>query len=358
MPTTMLDTPSSPAAVSPVRQVVADVPAAEWDAFVSTHPDGGGYHLSGWRGVFTRAFRHETRYLGVRRDGALTGVLPLVFFRSPLFGRFAVSLPFVNYGGLLAEDPGDREALVAEATAQARAHGCAHVELRHIGRLLPAHPARTHKVTMWLSLPATAEALWEGFDRKVRNQVRKAEKSGLVAESGGAELLDAFYPVFAQNMRDLGTPVYPKAFFAEVLAAFPDATRVFLVRKDGQPIAGSITYTFGGAMQVPWASSLREFLALSPNNALYWEMLRHAVGAGCRRFDFGRSTPEEGTYQFKKQWGAEPEPLHWEYVLLTGTDLPDQSPKNPKFRLAIDTWKKLPLAVANRLGPAIVRNIP
>jgi FemAB-related protein (PEP-CTERM system-associated) len=354
----MSPTAPLPATRAASRLVTAEVPDAEWDAFVARHPDAGGYHLSGWRGVFTRAFRHDTLYLGVRRGGTLTGVLPLVFFRSPLFGRFAVSLPFVNYGGLLADDEGDRSALLAEATARARDRGCAHVELRHIGRVLPEHPARTHKVTMWLALPATPDALWEGFDRKVRNQVRKAEKSGLATESGGVELLDAFYGVFAQNMRDLGTPVYDKRFFAEVLAAFPEATRVFLVRKDAQPVAGSITYQFGGAMQVPWASSLREFLALSPNNALYWEMLRHAVATGCRRFDFGRSTPDEGTYQFKKQWGAQPEPLHWEYVLLTRTELPDQSPKNPRFRLAIDAWKKLPISVANRLGPAIVRNIP
>src|SRR5437773_2502794 len=192
--------------------------------------------------------------------------------------------------------------------------------------------------------------MWEALDRKVRNQVRKAEKSGLICETGGAELLDDFYPIFATNMRDLGTPVYARRFFAEVLAAFPTRTAVFVVRRDRTAVASAIGFRYCDHFEVPWASSLRSYRALCPNNLLYWSAINHAIVSGCHIFDFGRSTPGEGTFHFKEQWGAQPQPLCWEYRLLAGDAIPDQSPKNAKFALAIEIWKRLPLAVANAVG--------
>ena len=187
--------------------------------------------------------------------------------------------------------------------------------------------------------------------------MRKAEKAGLTTEVGGVEELDAFYSVFARNMRDLGTPVYSRRFFAAILSAFPDTARVFVVRLGSLPIAAAITIQWRDSIEVPWASSLRAHSDKSPNMLLYWTMLKTAIGAGASRFDFGRSTPDEGTFHFKRQWGAVPQPLVWEYAGLDGAP-PDQSPKNPRFRLAIALWQRLPLAVANRIGPIVVRNIP
>jgi FemAB-related protein (PEP-CTERM system-associated) len=207
-------------------------------------------------------------------------------------------------------------------------------------------------------LEPDTEKAWECLDRKVRNHVRKANKSELIARVGGAELLDRFYGVFARNMRDLGTPVYARRFFAEVLAAFPDAARVFVVDRGDLTVAGAITLSHRDTLDNPWASSLREYRSLAPNTLLYWRMLEHAIETRHSMFDFGRSTPGEGTFQFKQQWGAEPTPLNWEYVLANGRTLPNLSPSNPKFRAAIALWTRLPLAVANRLGPHIVRSIP
>ncbi len=333
--------------------------AAAWDRFVDAHPDATGYHLWAWRGVFERAFGHRTSYLVAERDGATTGVLPLVQFRSPLFGRFLVSLPFVNYGGVLAIDDASAHALVARAASIAGELKARHVELRHRARRFEGLAAKEHKVSMLLPLAASTEAMWEGLDRKVRNQVRKAEKSGLTAESGGIERLDDFYAVYARNMRDLGTPVYAKQFFAEVMRTFPDRTQVIVSRlaATGQVVASGLTWKWRDTVEVPWASSLREFNQMAPNNQLYWTIIDRAIAAGASVLDFGRSTPNEGTFHFKRQWGAEPLPLCWEYDLLGGT-LPDQSPKNPKFRLAIDMWKRLPLPIANAIGPHIVRSIP
>jgi FemAB-related protein (PEP-CTERM system-associated) len=211
---------------------------------------------------------------------------------------------------------------------------------------------------MLLRLERDAAKGWERLDRKVRNQVRKAEKSQLTARAGGAELLDRFYGVFARNMRDLGTPVYSRGFFAAVLAAFPDTARVFLVDSGEVTVAAAITLSYRDTIENPWASSLREYRSLSPNTLMYWRMLEHAMATGHSTFDFGRSTPNEGTFHFKQQWGAEPTPLHWEYVLANGNSLPNLSPSNPKYRAAIALWTRLPLAVANRLGPHIVRSIP
>jgi FemAB-related protein (PEP-CTERM system-associated) len=331
----------------------------QWDAYVNHHASATGYHLHAWRQVFERAFGHRTHYLGAMRSGAVAGVLPLVEMRSVLFGRFLVSLPFVNYGGVLADDAVVERYLFDHAGMLAGTRGLSHVELRHVGRHFADVPARQHKVTMLLRLPPDVDGMWNALDRKVRNQVRKAEKSGLTFHTGGSELLDEFYPVFATNMRDLGTPVYARRVFDEVFAALPGRTALAVVRTaDGQAAAAGIAVRHRDTVEMPWASSLRAHRMLSPNNLLYWGAIRHSIQTGAQVFDFGRSTPHEGTYNFKAQWGAEPVPLCWEYFLTTGAALPDHSPKNGRFSLAIEGWKRLPLPVANLLGPSIVRSIP
>jgi FemAB-related protein (PEP-CTERM system-associated) len=343
----------------PVEIVDVSTPeaAAEWDAFVASRLPATGYHVYAWRRVFEDVFGHRSLYAMAKRGSAVVGILPLVVFRSPLFGRFAVSLPFVNAGGIVADDRDATLRLRERAGRLAAEYDLRHVELRHEVRRFPDLPVRQHKVSMRLPLPADSETLWRGFDRKVRNQVRKAEKSGLQVSSGSDELVDAFYGVFARNMRDLGTPVYDRRFFETIVGRFPDRARVHVVTLGREPVAASLTLRWRDVVEVPWASSLREHRDKSPNNLLYWDMLRHAVAGGCSTFDFGRSTPEEGTFHFKRQWGAEPGPMHWEYLQTSG-ELPDQGPTNPRFRLAIAAWQRLPLWITNRLGPVIVRGIP
>jgi FemAB-related protein (PEP-CTERM system-associated) len=349
----MIDTPIVMAVT------IHDRPSREaCERYVAHHPDASAYHAPAWLDLIGRVFGHDTTYLAAESDGSISGVLPLVFFKSRLFGRFAVSIPFVNYGGVLANSSEVARALVERAIEETRHVGGSHLELRHTGRLFPELTARRHKVAMTLALDGEPERLWERLDRKVRNQVRKAEKNGLEAQHGGAELLDAFYAVFAHNMRDLGTPVYSAQFFKEVLAVFPDRSRVFLVVHAGRPVAASVVHWHGSTIEVPWASSIRAFNPLCANVLLYWHMLKFAVARGLRRFDFGRSTPNEGTFHFKRQWGAEPQELVWEYWAVAGASIPDLSPANPAFSLAIKTWQRLPLAVATTLGPHIVRNIP
>ena len=305
--------------------------------------------------MFANAFGHEPVYLIARQDQEVAGVLPLVQIKSLLFGNSLTSLPFLNYGGVIADTADAAEALIAAAGDQAQARKCKHVELRHVARQFPNLPCKTHKVAMHLPLTAT---IWDDLDRKVRNQIRKAEKSGLVVERGGEPLLGDFYAVFARNMRDLGTPVYSRRLFEEVLRTFPDRAQLHIVRLNGQPIAAGLTYRTASMVQLPWASSIREFNSLCANVLLYWDAIQFAQSTGAGVFDMGRSTPNEGTFKFKAQWGAEPVPLHWEYQLSSDGDLPNVSPANPKFQLAIALWQKLPLGVATRVGPMIVRAIP
>jgi FemAB-related protein (PEP-CTERM system-associated) len=338
--------------------VHADPDPGRWNAYVARHPEASAYHAYGWRDVISGAFGHETRYLTAEDATGVTGVLPLVLFRSRVFGRFAVSMPFLNYGGVLADSPKVEVALLEAAIAETVRAGGSHLELRHTRQLFPRLQAKRHKVAMIVALRPAIEAQWQALDRKLRNQVRKAEKSGLRVVRGGAELLDDFYSVFARNMRDLGTPVYGVRWFREVLAAFPDATRVFAVYSGAQPVAASLVCWRGGTMEVPWASALREFNPLCPNVFLYWDMVRFGIETGFARFDLGRSTPDEGTFHFKRQWAAEPVELVWEYWTADGRALPDLSPKNPKFERAIAAWRRLPVGLTTFLGPRIVRHIP
>ena len=338
--------------------VVADLPADTWNAYVEAHPQTTVYHLAEWAGVIERAFGRRATMLATREHGRVTGVLPLVFFDARLFGRFVTSMPFVNYGGIVADTAAATDALFAAAVADARSRRAAYLELRHASRLLPDAPVRDHKVSMILPLASSADAQWSALDRKIRNQVRKAEKSGLTVRQGGAELLDAFYTVLCRNMRDLGSPVHARRFFEEVLTAFPDRTRIVSVWLGSAPVAASFVLWHRQRMEVPWASAIRDYNSLCPNVLLYWEMLKLAIGRGFTEFDFGRSTPHEGTYHFKEQWGALPHQLWWEYWLEAGVTLPDRSPKNARFSLGITAWRRLPLAIANTLGPLIVRNIP
>jgi serine/alanine adding enzyme len=328
---------------------------AGWEQFVGARGDDAGYHAWDWQRVFEKAFGHRAVYLLARRGDQIAGVLPLVAIKSRLFGNTLTSLPFLNYGGVIASDEEAADALVAAAADKARDYHCSHVELRHVSAQFPGLPCKRHKVSMRVPLQTQ---LWEGLDRKVRNQIRKAEKSGLEVQRGGEELVDDFYNVFARNMRDLGTPVYSRRLFVEVLRTFPERSRLHVVRWHGQAVAAGFTYRTERMVQLPWASSIREFNPLCPNVLLYWDALQYAQECGAAVFDMGRSTPNEGTFRFKAQWGAEPVPLHWEYSLLGGSDIPNVSPSNPKFQYAIALWQKLPLELTKRFGPLIVRTIP
>ncbi|GJM44158.1 MAG: hypothetical protein DHS20C21_10000 [Gemmatimonadota bacterium] len=332
---------------------------AAWDAFVRSRPDSSHYHRAGWARVIRNAFGRRTFYRVARRGAQIEGVLPLVAFAHPLFGRFLVSIPFMNRGGILSGSDEATAALVEDAkrlVAETRSDFC---ELRHVERALPELPVREKKISMSLPLHDDLDLLWKDVGSKVRNLVRKAEKADLKARhSQGDQDLDAFYDVFVENMRDLGTPVYSGRFFREVFREFPDDVRMTVVEKDGRVAAAGICVAQGGFTEIHWAASRRDMLRSSPNMLLYWECISTAAREGLTEFCFGRSTEDSGPYRFKKQWGAQPTPLHWEYILAPGKELPEINPDNPKYRAAIRVWQRLPMPVTRWLGPPIVRHLP
>ena len=343
---------------APVLRIRTDVPAVEWDRYVERRTEASLYHRAAWAGVIERVFGHRTRYLAASAGDDIVGILPLVLFKTPLFGRFATSMPFLNYGGIVADSAEAESVLLEAGIDAAKSVGAQYLELRHTAQRFQHLPVLTHKVAMVLPLEQSVDDQWKVLDRKLRNQVRKAEKSGLTVRIGGVDLVDAFHDVMVHNMRDLGSPVHGRRFFADVLTTFPDSSRVLSVWLGDQPIAASLILWHGDTVEVPWASAIRAHNPLCPNVLLYWEMLKFSIEHRFARFDFGRSTPLEGTYQFKAQWGAQPQQLYWEYWLAGDRTLPDRSPKNPKFSAAISLWRRLPLAVTRALGPVIVRNIP
>jgi FemAB-related protein (PEP-CTERM system-associated) len=332
---------------------------SEWDAYVRDHPRTTAYHFSGWPRLIARACGHEARLLAAERGGRITGVLPLVLMRSRLFGRFAVSLPFLNAGGLIADDDDSAAALLAQATTVATDARVRYLELRHTQQRFSKLEARRHKVGMALSLAATADDQWKALDRKVRNQIRKAEKSRLTVADGLLDRLGDFYAVFARNMRDLGTPVFGFRLFEEALRTFPDNTRVLCVEQRHRPVAAAIVHWRGPSLEVIWASALREANAVCANSYLYWHLLQLAIHRGCHVFEFGRCTPGEGPFRFKQQWGAEPYPLVWEYWTPDGRPRPDDlNPRSSGFSRAAAVWRHMPVSLATAVGPHIVHRIP
>jgi serine/alanine adding enzyme len=211
---------------------------------------------------------------------------------------------------------------------------------------------------MLLDLPGSADELWKQFGAKLRAQIRRPQKEGATCVAGGAELLPEFYAVFSENMRDLGTPVYPVRFFARILGFLPDATRLFVVRWNGAPVAAALVISHGDTLEIPWASSLRRANAIGVNMLLYWSVLEFACQSGHRVFDFGRCTVDSGPHRFKKQWGATPRQLYWHYWLRDGGELPRLNHSNPRYAAAIALWRRLPLAVANRIGPLLIGSLP
>ena len=340
-------------------QLVKDSDNHLWDSYVLSHPESAFYHMIGWKDVIEQTFGHKTFYLIAKSDQrAVIGILPLVLMKSSLFGNFLISLPFFNYGGVLADNKDIEKALVTEAITIGKIEKIEHIELRHLRNKDLNLTVKTSKVSMVLNLPDNSNSLFKSFKSKLRSQIRRPEKEGLFSFIGGIELFDNFYKIFSINMRDLGTPVYDKKFFINTLRKFPNFTRICTIFHQHKPVASGILVNFKDKVEIPWASSLRKYNHLSSNMMLYWNALKYASDNGFKQFDFGRSTPHEGTYRFKKQWGAKPVQLYWHYWLSNGGLLPELNPHNSKYKYAIRIWQHLPLWITNSIGPRIVKNIP
>lgn len=337
--------------------VVPDSAAAEWDTFVRRHEGWTPYQLYGWRRVIESVHGRECLYLASRgTDGGLRGVLPLVRVKSPLFGHFLVSMPYLNYGGPLGSEDGI-DAVVREAVRLADAAGVDLLELRCPQKLQVDLHASHRKITVLLDLPARdPELLWTSLRAKVRSQVRRPMKEGVEVRFGPEEL-EAFYFVFSRHMRDLGTPVQPKRLFEAAHEQFSSEMWIACAYLSGSPVAAGCGFRWRDRFELVWASALREHNRIAPNMLLYWRLLERCIEEGVSVFDFGRCTPDSGTHRFKTQWGGRDEPLWW-YQHGAGAGGGTPSPDSGPYALATKLWSRLPVGLANAIGPSIVRFIP
>jgi serine/alanine adding enzyme len=327
----------------------------EWDRFIESQPGWTHFHRHGWREIYRTVFGDDCLYQCVRDPaGRLQGVLPLVRVRTALFGHYLVSLPFVNYGGPLGS-PDAVRLLADDAVERARRDRVKLLELRNRGELPIDLPASHRKVTVVLELPDDPAVLFKSFEAKLRTQVRKPQKEGVTVRFGSDQVIP-FYGVFARHMRDLGTPTQPLDLFQALARQFPDAW--FGCAYLGEvPVAGGVGFVWNGEFEMTWASSLYAYNRVAPNMLLYWSFMERAIQQGIRRFNFGRCSPGSGTHRFKRQWGAVDEPLwwyQWSEHGVAGTPSPDDGAYSWGPRL----WRRLPLGLANIIGPWIVRGIP
>ena len=353
----MTDAAPLTAIVGTGRRLIERLPALT--KFAMT---GGPHPLSRrpeWLTILANGLDHQPYALEVVVQNRTFGFLPLAFVESRLFGRFLVSLPYLNSNGVIAQSPDVAKVLLDRAVALAEELNANHVELRHetaIGHA--AFPGLlTSKVQMRLSLPGNVEKLWKGFDSKLRNQIRKGEKSNFALSWGGLDQLDAFYDVLSRNMRDLGTPIFSRRLFESILTIFPRDAELCILRDGSKPIAGALLLHGPGVTEVPSASSLRDYNSSCVNMVLYARLLERAAERRQAIFDFGRSTTDGPTFNFKKQWGAKPSPTAWQFHLRAGP-AGEMRPDNPRYQQVIRLWQRLPVKLTQLIGPTIVRGIP
>lgn len=327
---------------------------SEWDAFVRSAPAATFCHLSGWKRVIESVFGHRCYYLVAHRGAEPVGVLPLTHVRTRLFGNFLVSTAFCVYGGPVAVDDAARGALDAEAVRLAEELDAEYLEFRSEVR---SHPDWLCKdgvyATFRKPIAPDLETNMKAIPRKQRAMVRKGIAAGLTSELDAE--VDRLHRIYAESVRNLGTPVFPKSLFRALKQEFADACDIVTIVRGREALASVMNFYFRDQVLPYYGGGTRSARAAAANDFMYWEVMRRACERGFRVFDFGRSKVGTGAYDFKRYWGFEPTPLVYEYKLVSATSLPDKSPLNPKYRLFIEMWKRLPIPVANLLGPVIVR---
>ena len=352
-------------------------PQKDYDNYIASQPNATPYHASAWLTAVEKAYGHVAWVVTAHHNGKLCGALPLVEVKRPFRASTLVSLPFCDLGGLLADSPDIAEEIRFAAQNLAASLGGAALEIREGGpELLPEECTDLTddtltgdtKVRMLCELPACSETLFNSYKPKLRSQIRKAEKNGLTAEvRQGDDAIASFYAVFSRNMLRLGSPVHSLSWFKELGRAYGDKMLVGLVFKGNEPVGGGIVLVQGKQACIPWASTLEEHNKLAPNMLLYWTLLAKVNDLGCTQFDFGRSTLGEGTFRFKKQWGAVPHHLIWRNDSQTneragsGSGSISSSSLSrtvSRLRPLIERiWQRFPLPVANWIGPKLRRYI-
>jgi FemAB-related protein (PEP-CTERM system-associated) len=332
-----------------------------WDSYVQRAPQGTLFHLSGWSNAVRRTFGHTPAHLRAERDGKTVGVLPLFHVKSPLFGSMLVSTPNAVYGGVVADDAEANDALIQAAKQKATASGVKYLELRNVDDHAALDPELARKdlyVTFDQPIGPDENEMLKRWPSDIRRMIKLGVKHGFTVETGRHALLEEFYQAYASSVRALGTPVFSRRLFVELLDAFPTASDIMVIRRGGQVAGAVMSFYFRGTVLPYYAGAYAEFYRHGINNFMYWELMRHAARWGCTSFDFGRSKLGTGACAFKRGWRMNERALPYRYFLVRAKELPNLNPTNPRFRVFIRAWKRLPLNVTMKLGPMIVRHLP
>lgn len=331
---------------------------SRWDEYVHRHPQSSVCHLLAWKRAIGRVFDFEARYLAVEENGTIRGVLPLFLVDNWIQGRSLISSPFAVYGGICADNETAAEALRTAACELARRERVQYLELREQWPV--SHPdfhCKRLYVTFDRELPRDPEQLYQSFPRDTRYMIRKAQKAGLRAVVDNGQL-DVLYDIYAFSVRQLGTPVFPRRFFRVLAEEFGEQVEITTIWHGQQVVAAVMSFRFRDGIFPYYGGSLLQARRLAANNFMYWEVMRRAAEAGIRYYDFGRSKLGTGAHAFKAQWGMEERPLPYQFYLVRRKSMPNFSPANPRFRLGVELWKRMPLRAANALGPRLVRLFP
>ncbi|HET6724908.1 MAG TPA: FemAB family XrtA/PEP-CTERM system-associated protein [Gammaproteobacteria bacterium] len=326
-----------------------------WDDFVRRTESATFFHLSGWRNVVSRAFRHRSHYLYAERAGVTGAVLPLFHMRSRLFGNALVSTPFCSYGGIASVDSGAADALVAAAGILARELHVDYLEMRNIESGGRDWPSKDLYVTFRVPVGSDPEANFKALSGKRRNMVRRGKRNGLTADVHAE--VDGHYAIYAEMVRNLGTPVYSRRYFRLLKAEFGDDCEMLRIKHDDNVVSSMMSFFFRDEMLVYYGGGTKAAQDLAANDFLYWSLIERACERGARLVDFGRSKRESGSCRFKELWGWEPHQLHYEYRLINAAEVPNLSPTNPKYRPLINAWKRLPVPLTRLIGPPLARNL-
>lgn len=336
-------------------RLLAAADDARWDAYVHSHPDATFFHRAGWQRVIEDAFGHRTHFLLAERGGKIVGVLPLAEIRSRLFGHSLSSLPFCAYGGIVADHDAAYRALDEAAQALAQELNVGALEYRNRVAQHARWPTKELYVTFKKAIESDIEANMNAIPRKQRAMVRKGIKAGLVGEIDTDTT--RFFQAYSASVHRLGTPVFSRRYFRLLKDTFDEDCEVLTITLGGRLIASVLSFYFRDEVLPYYGGGVAEARGVAGNDFMYWDLMRRACERGLKMFDFGRSKRGTGSFDFKKNWGFEPAPLFYEYFLVKDREIPEINPLNPKYRLFIQAWKKLPLPLANMIGPHIVKNL-
>jgi len=322
-----------------------------WNAYVNQHPEATFFHLAQWKGVLESAFGHKTYFLLAEDETGVLGVLPLAQVKSLLFGNSLVSTPFCVYGGVLADSDEIHEALINRACDLADDLGVDYLEIRNRTQKNKDWPYKPLYYTFRKEIADNEEDNLKAIPRKQRAVVRKSLVQDLDATFGSD--LDRFYTAYSTSVRNLGTPVFSKKYFKLLLEAFPEQSDTLTITKDDTLVASVMNFYFRDEVLPYYGGGTEHARNLKGNDFMYWELMCESIKRGLKVFNYGRSKEGTGSFSYKKNWGFEPQPLFYEYYLVKATEVPDINPLNPKYQLMIKTWKKLPLAVSQIIGPLV-----